>query len=93
MFAGAVVLAGLVLGLAALGRASSVDDDVLADSIRDQLASQGLQVSSVTCEGAVRKKVGEAQDCAATADGRRRDLGVEVTSVDGDRVGYRVTER
>lgn len=93
MFTGALVLAGLVLALAALGRASSVDDDALADSIRDRLVSQGAQVTEVSCDGAIRKKAGETQDCVATVDGRQRDFRVEVTAVEGDRVGYRVTER
>ena len=87
------VIAVAFFALVAFGRHVSVDRDSLQASVRAGVEAQGVSVSAVSCDGSIRKKVGETQDCEVTVDGRRRHLRVTVTEVAGDQVSYRFDEK
>jgi hypothetical protein len=87
-FAASLILAVIVLGLAALGRSSSVDDDDLAEDLERQLSEQGREIRGLTCEDNLHKEVGESVKCQGTEGGQERLITVRVTAVQDDAFQY-----
>lgn len=88
LFLAALVLVGVLLALAALGRATTVDDDDLAQALTESVRLGGSPLQEVSCDGAIGTREGATQTCSAVVEGRELRLLVTVTAADGDRIEY-----
>jgi len=93
LIGGVVAVVALLLGGCAGGEVSAAD---VQQSVRDGLASQGIEVQSVTCPAGVDSTVGTTVVCTVElwdeeAFGQPVDrVRVVVTEVRGDEVRYRL---
>lgn len=76
------------------GCSKTVDKGDVADQISTQLSSQvGTTPDSVSCPDDLKAEVGATMTCTLTADGTDYEVGVNVTSVDGDNVAFDIDNK
>lgn len=91
--AAACCAGGLSIAVLA-GCSKTVDKDDVAEQINTQLSSQvGATPDSVSCPDDLKAEVGATMTCTLTADGTDYQVGVNVTSVDGDKVAFDIDNK
>lgn len=90
LFGASMLVIAILLGLAAVDRGSTIDEDDLAEDMAQRLESDERDLEGLECEDDLDKEVGATIECHGTEDGQRRTAKVRVTSVDGDRVTYTI---
>jgi hypothetical protein len=80
------VAAGAVLALLALAGCSKLATD---DAVEEQIRSQ-LGTDTADCPTDLQGEVGKSIVCTATAGGRQFEVKVTVTSVEGDRINFKI---
>ena len=84
----AVALAAMALATACSTTPEVAEGD-LEQEISDRLEDQvGTAPDDVDCPGGLEGKVGETQRCTLTAGNDELGVDVEVTSVEGEQVGF-----
>jgi hypothetical protein len=86
----AIAAAAAALGLAACS-STIAGSDVEAE-IESQLEDSGRTGGSADCPEELNAEVGSRIECAVTTDDGDSTVVAEVTSVEGDEVGYDLTE-
>lgn len=92
----AACLLAVVLTLSACSRGGEVPAGDLQQSVRDGLATEGVELRSVTCPSGVASRLGASVVCQVEfweedALGEPVDrVRIVVTSVEGDQVRYRL---
>jgi hypothetical protein len=88
MFGLCVVVIAVLLGMAALGRATTIDEDDLTPRIVSELHERGRDLRGVSCEDDLRKEVGATVKCHGKEAGQERLITVRVTAVEDDAFQY-----